>query len=131
MGLFSGKPETPAGDGVDATAVVAPPVPKSMPSMLKQTAGIALGTERNSQFDQLKVRIHQQLVQRLDVQNLKSLPPDTVRAEVRIVIRDLCQNERGLLTSQDQERLMDEVMDETFGLGPLETLLKTRRSRIF
>jgi len=124
MGLFSGKPESPAGDGADSTAVVAPPVPKSMPSMLKQTAGIALGTERNSQFDQLKVRIHQQLVQRLDVQNLKSLPPDTVRAEVRIVIRDLCQNERGLLTSQDQERLMDEVMDETFGLGPLETLLK-------
>ncbi len=66
------------------------------------------------------MRIHQQLVQRLDVQNLRTLPPDTVRAEVRIVIRDLCQNENGLLTSQDQERLMDEVMDETFGLGPLE-----------
>jgi pilus assembly protein CpaF len=81
-------------------------------------------TERNTQFDQLKVRIHQQLVQRLDVQNLKTLPPDTVRAEVRVVIRDLCQNERGLLSGQDQERLMDEVMDETFGLGPLEVLLK-------
>ena len=96
-----------------------------MPSMLKQTRrdrpGVASGA---SQFDQLKVRIHQQLVQRLDVQNLKSLPPDTVRAEVRIVIRELCQSESGLLTSQDQERLMDEVMDETFGLGPLEALLK-------
>ncbi len=81
-------------------------------------------SERSTQFDQLKVKIHQQLVERLDVQNLRSLPPDTVRAEVRIVIRDLCQSERSLLTSQDQERLMDEVMDETFGLGPLETLLK-------
>ncbi|MGD0770718.1 MAG: CpaF family protein [Tepidisphaeraceae bacterium] len=95
-----------------------------MPQILRPAPPSSLGTERSSQFDQLKVRIHQQLVQRLDVQNLRTLPPDTVRAEVRIVIRELCQSERGLLSSQDQERLMDEVMDETFGLGPLETLLK-------
>ncbi len=38
--------------------------------------------------------------------------------------RDLCQSEKGLLNSNEQERLMDEVMDETFGLGPLEALLK-------
>ena len=53
-----------------------------------------------------------------------SLPPDTVRAEVRVLIRELCQSEKGLINSADQERLMDEVMDETFGLGPLEALLK-------
>jgi pilus assembly protein CpaF len=53
-----------------------------------------------------------------------TLPPDTVRNEVRVVIRELCQHEKGLLNSTDQERLMDDVMDETFGLGPLETLLK-------
>ena len=35
-------------------------------------------------LQQLKVRIHQQLVERLDVQNLTTLPPDTVRAEVRV-----------------------------------------------
>jgi pilus assembly protein CpaF len=75
-------------------------------------------------MQQLKVRIHQQLVERLDVQNLKTLPPDTVRAEVRVLIRELCQSEKGLLSHADQERLMDEVMDETFGLGPLEQLLK-------
>jgi len=56
-------------------------------------------------------------VERLDVQNLRSLPPDVVRQEVRMVIRELCQSEKGLLSSVEQERLMDEVMDETFGLG--------------
>jgi pilus assembly protein CpaF len=81
-------------------------------------------TERQLYFQQLKVRIHQQLVERLDVQNLRSLPPDTVRSEVRILIRELCQNEKGLLNSNEQDKLMDEVMDETFGLGPLEQLLK-------
>src|SRR5438067_7275478 len=81
-------------------------------------------TERQIYFQQLKVRIHQQLVERLDVQNLRSLPPDTVRSEVRILIRELCQNEKGLINSTEQDKLMDEVMDETFGLGPLEALLK-------
>jgi pilus assembly protein CpaF len=41
-----------------------------------------------------------------------------------VLIRELCQSEKGLLSSTEQERLMDEVMDETFGLGPLEALLK-------
>jgi pilus assembly protein CpaF len=132
MGLFSSKPGS-AGIATPDEAAPArsespaemPSLPKGMPSMLAGvSAPSSLNAERSSQFDQLKVRIHQQLVQRLDVQNLRTLPPDTVRAEVRIVIRELCQSERGLLSSQDQERLMDEVMDETFGLGPLETLLK-------
>ena len=81
-------------------------------------------TERQFYFQQLKVRIHQQLVERLDVQNLRMLPPEVVRSEVRVLIRELCTNERSLINSVEQERLMDEVMDETFGLGPLETLLK-------
>jgi pilus assembly protein CpaF len=70
------------------------------------------------------VKIHHELVERLDVQNLRSLPPETVRSEVRVLIREMCQNEKGLLSSTEQEKLMDDVMDETFGLGPLETLLK-------
>jgi pilus assembly protein CpaF len=102
---------------VAATPNIAPP---PRPAALMT----AVVNERTTHFDQLKVRIHQQLVERLDVQNLRSLPPDTVRAEVRVVIKELCQSERSLLSSQEQERLMDEVMDETFGLGPLEVLLK-------
>src|SRR6185312_7624400 len=60
----------------------------------------------------------------LDLQNLRTMPPATVREEVRLLVRELCQAEKGLISSADQERLMDDVMDETFGLGPLETLLK-------
>ncbi|HEX8912017.1 MAG TPA: ATPase, T2SS/T4P/T4SS family [Humisphaera sp.] len=84
----------------------------------------AVQTERQLYLNQLKVRIHQKLVERLDVQNLRTLPADTVRAEVRLLVRELCQSEKGLISSQDQERLMDDIMDETFGLGPLEALLK-------
>ena len=103
--------------GVVASTMVPPPRNVGMTNPPPQT-------ERQIYLQQLKVRIHQQLVERLDVQNLRSLPPDTVRSEVRILIRELCQNEKGLINSTEQDKLMDEVMDETFGLGPLEQLLK-------
>jgi pilus assembly protein CpaF len=128
MGLFTNTesnttiaeppPSAPAAKGSPfATEAAAPPPP---PVQLEP----AKSPERARQFEQLKVRIHQQLVERLDVQNLRALPPDTVRGEVRDVVRELCQSEKGLLSGEEQERLMDEVMDETFGLGPLESLLK-------
>jgi pilus assembly protein CpaF len=102
--LIASSPELP----------VAPPAAPPAPEL----------TERQITMQKMKVRIHQQLVERLDMQNLRTLPPDVVRQEVRNVIRELCQNEKGLLGAIEQEKLMDEVMDETLGLGPLETLLK-------
>src|SRR6266699_3840438 len=134
MGLFTkNKPQVPpappklGSGGADivpppggaGAAIPTPAIPKPHVPLPPAPLG-----ERAVYMQQLRVRIHQQLVERLDVQNLKTLPPDTVRAEVRILIRELCQHEKGLLNSSDQERLMDEVMDETFGLGPLEALLK-------
>src|SRR6476661_1012388 len=115
MGLFSRN--TNAG-GAAGPEVVKPSIPAAA------APAAPVRGEREIYFEKMKVRIHQQLVDRLDVQNLKALPPETVRQEVRALIRELCQTEKGLLASSDQERLMDEVMDETFGLGPLETLLK-------
>src|SRR5215218_10562680 len=135
MGLFTkNKPAIPpapkplgqdGSDIVQPPAIAAPgtPVTSTVQKPVVPPPQAPLG-ERAVYMQQLRVRIHQQLVERLDVQNLKTLPPDTVRAEVRILIRELCQSEKGLLSSQEQEKLMDDVMDETFGLGPLETLLK-------
>src|SRR5436190_3273883 len=130
MGLFTKNkvvPPAPPKLGRDGSDIVAPPQPvavsPAVPKPVVPPPQAPLG-ERAVYMQQLRVRIHQQLVDRLDVQNLKTLPPDTVRAEVRILIRELCQGEKGLLSSAEQEKLMDDVMDETFGLGPLETLLK-------
>ncbi|MGB7156615.1 MAG: CpaF family protein [Tepidisphaeraceae bacterium] len=127
MGLFTKSapaakaPLPPAFVPSDGSDIVPPPAAIAPPA---RPAEPAQQTERQLYFQKLKVRIHQQLVERLDVQNLKTLPAETVRAEVRVLIRDLCTSEKGLLSSADQEKLMDDVMDETFGLGPLETLLK-------
>ena len=130
VGTAPAKPKTasviPAPTKSPAAPVVAPAAqPYVAPQAPQiQVQAMAPQQERSPYFQQMKVRIHQNLVERLDVQNLKTLPPDVVRREVRVLIRELCQQEKGLLTNSDQERLMDEVMDETFGLGPLEILLK-------
>ena len=131
MGLFS-RTTSPTLTAPGGGAAAAPTSTAVSPEMGLATAArqslVAppppVRGEREIYFEKMKVRIHQQLVERLDVQNLKSLPPDAVRQEVRSLIRELCESERGLLNSSDQERLMDDVMDETFGLGPLEGLLK-------
>ena len=132
MGLFTKNkgnvPPAPPKLGQDGSDIVAPPAGFTPPTTVAKPSAQLPPTaplgERAIYMQALRVRIHQQLVERLDVQNLKTLPPDTVRAEVRILIRELCQSEKGLLSSAEQEKLMDDVMDETFGLGPLETLLK-------
>jgi pilus assembly protein CpaF len=119
-----------AGGTAPAAIVPGPQVTKARGAQAAAAPAHANGStsaplnERQVYLQQLKVRIHQQLVDRLDVQNLKTLPADTVRQEVRNLVRTLCEHEKGLITGGEQERLMDEVMDETFGLGPLETLLK-------
>src|SRR5882724_12058223 len=112
-----GSPITPGGE-----QLIAPLPSNAAPA--RPAPRMIVSNERQTYFQQMKVRIHQKLVERLDMQNLRTLPPETVRGEVRALIRDLCQSEKGLINGTDQERLMDDVMDETFGLGPLETLLK-------
>jgi pilus assembly protein CpaF len=131
MGLFSKNSSAPkpVESQIPTSVIATPPEAlreseKSLPPASSASAIPLQMSERQVYLEKMKVRIHQQLVERLDVQNLRTVPQDQVRAEVRSVIRDLCQLEKGLLTSSEQERLMDEVMDETFGLGPLEAMFK-------
>src|SRR5213592_3607345 len=132
MGLFTrSSPESTATAKAAAPPAAGAPAPASGTPATTRAALPAQVFDHNPQITerqqfllQLKTRIHQQLVDRLDVQNLRVLPPETVRGEVRTLVGELCNNEKVLLTSIEQEKLMDDVMDETFGLGPLEALLK-------
>src|SRR5262245_4476425 len=65
-------------------------------------AGPAVPAERQAYLQQMKLRLHQQLVERLDVQSLRATPLNVVRQEVRALIRELCQSEKGLLSSVEQ-----------------------------
>jgi pilus assembly protein CpaF len=75
-------------------------------------------------FEELKRLIHSKLVDRLDLSRVSDLEGDTLRREIRLVVERLCDTENPLLNRMERERLIDEVLDETFGFGPLEVLLK-------
>jgi pilus assembly protein CpaF len=76
------------------------------------------------EFENLKRRIHGKLVDKLDLTRVGELEGDVLRREIRLVVEHLCDTEDTLLNRTERERLVEEVLDETFGLGPLELLLK-------
>ncbi len=75
-------------------------------------------------FEALKTHIHGKLVEKLDLTRLSDLEGDSLRREIRLVVEHLCDTENPLLNRSERERLIEEVLDETFGFGPLEILLK-------
>src|SRR6187401_3662755 len=88
------------------------------------TAPRTADSAKAEEFDQLKRRIHNKLVDKLDLSRVGDLQGDVLRREIRLVVEHLCDTEESYLNRQERERLIEEVLDETFGLGPLEMLLK-------
>src|ERR1700756_2088714 len=88
-------------------------------------ASIAGGDRQsNKSFEELKRLIHSKLVDKLDLSRVSDLEGETLRREIRLVVERLCDTANPLLNRMERERLIDEVLDETFGFGPLEVLLK-------
>jgi len=79
---------------------------------------------KNEEFDNIKRRIHSKLVDKLDLSRVGDLKGDVLRREIRVVVEHLCDAENTMLNRNERERLIEEVLDETFGLGPLELILK-------
>ena len=75
-------------------------------------------------LENLKRDIHNKLVDKLDLTKVGELQGDVLRREIRLVVEHLCDTEEMLLNRAEREQLIEEVLDETFGLGPLEMLLK-------
>jgi pilus assembly protein CpaF len=89
------------------------------------TAGLTnASNSKEVEFENLKRRIHGKLVDKLDMSRVGDLQGDVLRREIRLVVEHLCDSEETFLNRSERDRLIEEVLDETFGLGPLELLLK-------
>ncbi len=75
-------------------------------------------------YFQLKSEIHRKLIGVLNMDRVNSIPKDRVRAEIGRVVERLLDDERVPMTTAEQNKIIEEVLDETLGLGPLEPLLK-------
>lgn len=141
MGLFSkkptnavepSKPEPPrsanagppaaTSGAASAAATVAVPVPARPPTPAARPRDHR-SDERAQRFQELKASIHRKLVEQLDMTKLAREVSDEMREQVKQIVKALCEEENTLLNFAERERLAQEILDETFGLGPLEALL--------
>ncbi len=78
----------------------------------------------SSDYQQVKADLHKKILDRLNLEKLGRTPNDAAREEVLQVVRAAITNEAVPLSFSERERLAREILDEIFGLGPLEPLLK-------
>src|SRR5512143_1023079 len=76
------------------------------------------------EYQELKFTLHRKLLDKINLEALATIDNQRVRAEVRQAVIQLIDAEPTLLSSLEKQQISDEVLDEVFGLGPLEPLLQ-------
>jgi pilus assembly protein CpaF len=95
------------------------PDPTTAPDSWNDTDDARRAEERR----RLKTQLHGQLIANMNLAVISSVNPTELQTEVRKVVEELCQRSSSLLNRAERERLIKEILDETFGLGPLEPLM--------
>src|SRR5213080_2465742 len=94
------------------------------------TSSAAAGAEAKrtglsfKEYQDLKSSVHRDLISRVDLERVANQRDEYTRGQVLSVIQDLVSNLKTPLSGRERERLSLEVLDEVFGLGPLEPLLQ-------
>jgi pilus assembly protein CpaF len=78
----------------------------------------------NASFEQVKAGVHRTLLSQLDLEKLATASNGRAKQAVATLIQDIVTRERLLLNSTEKDRIQSDLLDEVFGFGPLEMLLK-------
>ncbi|MDB4979965.1 MAG: type secretion system protein, partial [Myxococcales bacterium] len=78
----------------------------------------------NDIYQNLKHELHQKLIEKLDLRTIEKLPREQLRDELRAILSNLLQGTELPLNRQEREHMVEELLDEVTGLGPLEPLLR-------
>ena len=85
---------------------------------------LSMASRSADRYFELKSEIHRKLIGVLNLERVSSIPKDRLRVEIGRVVERLLDDERVPMTTAEQSRIVEEVLDEVLGLGPLEPLLK-------
>src|SRR5436190_5279253 len=95
------------------------PIPIRRPS-----PGVPSPTQNQERFASLKTRVHQKLLSVLNMDAVKAESRQELRREVQSVLEKILREDHLPISMTERNRLAEEILDEVFGLGPLEPLLK-------
>jgi pilus assembly protein CpaF len=76
------------------------------------------------EYQELKFTLHRKLLDRINLEALSSMANERLRTEVRAAVAKLVEEEKTPLSLVEKDRVIEEILDEVFGLGPLEPLLQ-------
>ncbi len=99
------------------------PTPNGVAGAPGQNGAAAAPQQQATAFQELKARLHRELINRMDLTKINLLTPQQVHGEVSRLAKDVLNGQEVPLSIVEGERLIEEVRHELFGLGPLEQLL--------
>jgi len=79
--------------------------------------------ESRQAFQQLKTRLHRQMIDAMDLSKAGQLPEHELRKQLRALAAHLCEMHSSYLPEAERELMVNEIMDEMYGFGPLEPLM--------
>jgi pilus assembly protein CpaF len=87
--------------------------------------GRRIEVEPVSAIDQVKIDLHRKLIERLDLEALEQIPDERLlNSEIRAVVIELLREESTPLTVADREDIIEQVLYEITGLGPIEPMFR-------
>jgi pilus assembly protein CpaF len=95
---------------------------KSLEQARRAQAEAEAGTAETA-YQELKSGVHNRLFELIDLSRLGKVSEERVSQDIALATRRILDEQRVLLTLEERERVVTEIQDEVFGLGPLEPLL--------
>jgi pilus assembly protein CpaF len=86
-------------------------------------AGQGAAVVPGAQYHDLKAKLHSQLLGRIDLDVMSTMKPGRLREELGFLVERLLQESGVALNALERKRLVQDILDEVMGLGPLEPLL--------
>jgi len=81
------------------------------------------GAGNADSYHELKHELHQKLIEKIDLATIEKLPREQLRDELRLILNQLLAVSDIPLNRVEREQMVEELLDEVTGLGPLEPLL--------
>jgi len=101
---------------------------KNSARIADRSAAPAVETERKTadvgRWTELKVELHQRLLDQINLSALETMTPEQIRSEIGDIVQDQLALQKHALNLNERRQLVSDVLDELLGLGPIEPLLK-------
>ena len=106
-----------------AVAAVAPAATEPT-ARAKTAAPAVIDTKRLDQYTDLKVALHQKLIERINLSALETMTREQVGRDIGDIVQEMLKEVNHALNLTERRQLVEDILDELLGLGPLEPLLK-------